>query len=113
MSDVMKIAKSRQEDLKKAITAKETEIAELREEIESLTDFLEFGQSLAERAAGVTKVTPKAAQPAPTQPAQTPEAKDITDLDFDPFEDGDDAKGSVSQLRPQSRPQPGPQSRPA
>ena len=46
MSDAMQVAQQRRAGYQKAIAQKETEIAELKEHLEDLDNFLEFGESL-------------------------------------------------------------------
>lgn len=50
MSDAMQVAQQRRNGYQKSIAQKETEIAELKEYIEDLDNFLEFGQSLLGKA---------------------------------------------------------------
>lgn len=46
MSDAMQVAEQRRNDYKMAISKKENEIVELKERIEDLDNFIEFGQAL-------------------------------------------------------------------
>ncbi len=105
MGDVMEVARARQTELQAEIAEYETKITGLREEIEALADFVEYGQALLDGK------TPSASSGEDASEAAQGESKDITemefDADFDPFEDDESEGASVQQLhadRPVSRP---------
>jgi hypothetical protein len=69
MSDAMQVAQQRRAGYQKAIAQKESEIAELRELMEDLDNFLEFGQSLLGKDPAASIAQPQPARPAaPNQP---------------------------------------------
>ncbi len=67
MSDAMQVAHQNRKDYRKAIAAKEAEIAELQEMIADLDSFIEFGNSLLGKGEVVTAptATPVAKEPTP------------------------------------------------
>ena len=105
MSDVMKIATDRKAELEKSIVALEQQITDIREEMATLDDFLEYGAGLIAQDG---KPTQPAAQPAPAaDPAQKRKSGDLPSLGakkaVDPFDQPDAVAASVSELRPTER----------
>ncbi|MEM8751319.1 MAG: hypothetical protein AAGF28_13565 [Pseudomonadota bacterium] len=84
MQNPMQVAEKRIKEYRMAISKKENEIVELKERLEDLDNFLEFGQAL------VGKPGEGAAQTAPEQPKTeadtkkqaTPSAEDKADDDW-------------------------------
>ncbi len=60
MADALQVANQRRQDYKDAIAKKETEIAELRELITELNEFIEFGDALV---AGGPATSPAHSEP--------------------------------------------------
>jgi len=108
MSDVMKIATERKSELEKMIGELESEISEIREEMATLDDFLEFGASLMgdESKPSAPAAKPSAPQTKEAAPAAKSEAGGLPRLDgkkaVDPFDQPNTA--SVAELRPTQRP---------
>lgn len=74
MQNPMQVAEKRIRDYRKAISKKENEIVELRERLEDLSNFLEFGQSLV----GPGEEAAKPQQDAPKAEAEKAEAETAT-----------------------------------
>jgi len=74
MSDALKVAEQRRNEYKMAITKKENEIVELKERIEDLDNFLEFGQALVANGgdASSARGDTSSARPTPAAPAAEP-----------------------------------------
>jgi len=105
MSDVMKIATDRKAELEKSIVALEQQITDIREEMATLDDFLEYGAGLMAQDG---KPTQPVAKPAPSADAvQKRKSGDLPSLGekkaVDPFDQPDGVAGSVSELRPTER----------
>jgi glutathione S-transferase len=109
MSDAMQVAQQRRAGYQKAIAQKETEIAELKEHLEDLDNFLEFGESLmgndpaAAATAGTT--TPAArtvvSRPAVSRPITQENAEDKKDeakADDDEWGSDDGPKESIARV---------------
>ena len=90
MSDAMQIAQQRQKEYASMIAKKQTEIDELKEHIEDLENFIEFGASLvgkpAAKANGNQKVTSQ-----PVKPTLNDEGKEW---------DSNDVKAAVARAMP-------------
>lgn len=79
MSDAMQVAQQRRDGYLKAIAQKETEIAELKESLEDLDNFLEFGQSLlgnTPAAAATPTARTVVSRPAVSRPVEPPKAEE-------------------------------------
>ena len=106
MSDVMKIAADRKSELEKSILALENKISEIREEMATLDDFLEFGARLMGQDGKPT------APPAKATPSEAPAPKrEVSGLPslgaskgIDPFDQPDAVAASVSELPTKQRP---------
>lgn len=106
MGDVMELARVRQSELEADIAAREAEIAEMRNEIETLSRFIEIGTELMGHATDKSAEPAQASRPAPDVAASKDDDLDFED-DFDPFDDEEDLGASIAQLhgdRPRSRP---------
>ncbi|NNE89815.1 MAG: hypothetical protein HKN27_17240 [Silicimonas sp.] len=95
MSDAMQVAQQRRAGYQKAIAQKETEIAELKEFIEDLDNFLEFGQSL------LGKDPAEAARPVsrPVNPVQQPQQQNAQKAeDDDDWGEEEPQKTSIARV---------------
>ena len=91
MSDAIQVAEQRRKEYKMAISKKENEIVELKERIEDLDNFIEFGQALV----GKDDDKPRTVSRTP-QPTQASEDKSNND-DGDDWGKSDDAAASAQQ----------------
>lgn len=106
MSDAMQVAQQRRDGYLKAIAQKETEIAELKEHLEDLDNFLEFGQSLlgndpaaAAAPAAARTVVSRPAVSRPIQPAKAEEKKpEAKSNDDDEWGSEDEPKESIARV---------------
>lgn len=108
MSDAMQVAQMRRAGYQKTIAQKETEIAELKEHLEDLDNFLEFGESLIgnEPAAAAAGTTPGGrtvvSRPAVSRPVpqdQASDTKETAKSDDDEWGSDDDApKESIARV---------------
>ncbi len=109
MSDAMQVAQMRRAGYQKTIAQKETEIAELKEHLEDLDNFLEFGESLIgnEPAAAASGAASGArtvvSRPAVSRPAPQDQASDTKETaksdDDDEWGSDDDApKESIARV---------------
>lgn len=87
MSDAMQVAEQRRKEYKMAISKKENEIVELKERIEDLDNFIEFGQAL------VAKDDEK-----PRTVSRTPQTEPQTQAQ--PETSGDDWGNSAEDAKP-------------
>ena len=75
MTDAVQVAKQRRSDYRKSITTKESEIEELKELIQDLDSFIEFGEALV--TDGKSQLKEVAPQPqAPVTPKAQSAEKD-------------------------------------
>ena len=72
MADALEVANKRRQDYKEAISKKEAEIAELRELITELNEFIEFGDALV--ASGPVDSASVESAPVETAAAAEPDA---------------------------------------
>ena len=83
MSDALQVAEQRRKEYKMAISKKENEIVELKERIEDLDNFIEFGQALVAKGGETARTvsrTPQPAQQVQPKPAENkPEANPADD----------------------------------
>lgn len=106
MSDAMQVAQQRREGYLKAIAQKETEIAELKEHLEDLDNFLEFGQSLlgntpaADAKPAARTVVSRPAVSRPIQPAKAADEKveNKSNDDDDEWGSDDAPKESIARV---------------
>ncbi|MEO9824485.1 MAG: hypothetical protein ABJF50_08730 [Paracoccaceae bacterium] len=105
MSDAMQVAQTRRAGYQKAIAQKETEIAELREHLEDLDNFLEFGESLmgndpaAAATTGARTVVSRPATSRPVEPVKADEKAEAKSDDSDEWGSDDDApKESIARV---------------
>ncbi len=94
MTDALKVAEQRLEDYKKAISKKENEIVELKERIEDLDNFLEFGQALVSSGDDKPKTVSRTITPAAATKDTAIEPKASDDKDDDWGDDEDDNAAS-------------------
>ena len=100
MNDVMQVARSRKGSLEAEIAKREAEIADMREEIETLEEFMAYGDDLLKRNTKLGE-TDEAKQP---DIKASVEANEREDDAFDTMEDDRQLAQSIAQLRPRSRP---------
>lgn len=102
MSDAMNVAQQRRDGYLKAIAQKESEIAQLKEHLEDLDNFLEFGQSLLGNtpAEGATpqKIVSRPLS-RPTQPTKVEDKKPDVGAKADDDEWGDESAPKESIAR--------------
>lgn len=104
MSDAMQVAQQRRDGYLKAIAQKETEITELKESLEDLDNFLEFGQSLlgnTPAAAATPTARTVVSRPAvsrPIQPAKAEDKKDEAKADDDEWGSDEAPKESIARV---------------
>ena len=99
MSDAMQVAQQRRAGYQKAIAQKESEIAELREFMEDLDNFLEFGQSLLGKDPAES-VRPVSRPVTPAQPQQQVHQNKAEDQKADPEDEwGDEEQPKESIAR--------------
>ena len=121
MKDVLQVADSRKSNLQSEIEKREAEIAGMREEIQSLDEFMAYGKGLIERGEDATVAERPKSQPSPklaeSLNALRASNEDDDDQDDDEFPDEDEADDefdtmaddeqlskSIAQLRTRSRP---------
>lgn len=99
MSDAMQVAQQRRAGYQKAIAQKESEIAELREFMEDLDNFLEFGQSLLGKdPAEAVRPVSRPVTPAQPQHAQQNKAEDPKADPDDEWGDDEQPKESIARV---------------
>lgn len=110
MSDAMNVAQQRRSGYQKAIAQKESEIAELKEHLEDLDNFLEFGQSLlgnepAAAAAATSAPTARTvvSRPAVSRPSEDAKAEETKKEDpkadtGDEWDTEDSPKESIARV---------------